>query len=108
MSKKINSHYTQGAVKYTRALIHCGAVLSILFQPPVDFSIGFQHIYRCQLAAQMIYSGHKGFEYAEGRYIMFDQIIFGERLKNYRKAKNYTQDELAAKIGVSGQAVANC
>ncbi len=36
---------------------------------------------------------------------MFHQIAFGERLKNYRKTKDFTQDELAAKIGVSGQAV---
>lgn len=36
---------------------------------------------------------------------MFNQIAFGERLKNYRKAKNLTQDEVAVKIGVSGQAV---
>lgn len=36
---------------------------------------------------------------------MFNQIAFGERLKNYRKAKNFTQEELAAKINVSGQAV---
>lgn len=36
---------------------------------------------------------------------MFNQIAFGERLKNYRKIKNFTQEELAAKINVSGQAV---
>ena len=36
---------------------------------------------------------------------MFNQIAFGERLKNYRKTKNFTQEELAAKISVSGQAV---
>ncbi len=36
---------------------------------------------------------------------MFNQIAFGERLKNYRKTKNFTQEELAAKINVSGQAV---
>ena len=36
---------------------------------------------------------------------MFKQIAFGERLKNYRKTKNFTQEELAAKINVSGQAV---
>ena len=36
---------------------------------------------------------------------MFNQIIFGEKLKNYRKAKAYTQGELAARIGVSAQAV---
>jgi|GEM_PF-834340 len=36
---------------------------------------------------------------------MFDQIAFGKKLKDYRKTKKYTQDELAAKVGVSGQAV---
>jgi len=36
---------------------------------------------------------------------MFNQIKFGERLKQYRKEKNFTQDELAAQIGVSSQAV---
>lgn len=36
---------------------------------------------------------------------MFDPIAFGERLKQQRKAKNLTQDEVAAKVGVSGQAV---
>ena len=36
---------------------------------------------------------------------MFDSIAFGERLKQQRKAKNLTQDEVAEKIGVSGQAV---
>lgn len=36
---------------------------------------------------------------------MFNLIALGEKLKNYRKAKSFTQDELAAKIGVSGQAV---
>ena len=36
---------------------------------------------------------------------MFNQITFGEKLKNYRKARKFTQDELAEKIGVSGQAV---
>jgi len=36
---------------------------------------------------------------------MFDSVAFGERLKQQRKAKNFTQDEVAAKIGVSGQAV---
>ena len=37
--------------------------------------------------------------------IMFDQNAFGEKLKNHRKSKNLTQEEAAAKIGVSGQAV---
>lgn len=36
---------------------------------------------------------------------MFNQASFGERLKGYRKEKNLTQDEVAEKIGVSGQAV---
>jgi len=36
---------------------------------------------------------------------MFNQTVFGEKLKNYRKTKNYTQEELAARVGVSGQAV---
>jgi len=36
---------------------------------------------------------------------MFNQKIFGEKLKNYRKAQNVTQEEAAEKIGVSGQAV---
>ena len=36
---------------------------------------------------------------------MFDQVAFGEKLKNIRKEKNLTQEEAAEKIGVSGQAV---
>jgi len=36
---------------------------------------------------------------------MFNQVAFGEKLKNYRKLKNLTQEEVAEKIGVSGQAV---
>jgi len=36
---------------------------------------------------------------------MFSQIAFGEKLKKYRKARNYTQTELAMRIGVSAQAV---
>jgi transcriptional regulator with XRE-family HTH domain len=36
---------------------------------------------------------------------MFDQVAFGEKLKNQRKEKNLTQEEVAEKIGVSGQAV---
>jgi len=36
---------------------------------------------------------------------MFDQIIFGEKLKNLRKEKNITQEILAEKIGVSSQAI---
>ena len=36
---------------------------------------------------------------------MFNQAAFGEKLKNHRKSKNLTQEEVAEKIGVSGQAV---
>jgi len=36
---------------------------------------------------------------------MFNQITFGEKLKNIRKEKNLTQEEVAKKIGVSAQAV---
>lgn len=36
---------------------------------------------------------------------MFDQIAFGEKLKNIRKDRRLTQEEVAEKIGVSGQAV---
>lgn len=36
---------------------------------------------------------------------MFDQILFGEKLKNHRKELNLTQEEVGEKIGVSGQAV---
>ena len=36
---------------------------------------------------------------------MFNQIVFGEKLKSHRKQKNLTQEELAERIGVSGQAV---
>ena len=36
---------------------------------------------------------------------MFDQIVFGEKLKKYRKDKNITQEALAEKINVSAQAV---
>ena len=36
---------------------------------------------------------------------MFNQAAFGEKLKSHRKLKNLTQEEVAAKIGVSGQAV---
>lgn len=36
---------------------------------------------------------------------MFDQIVFGEKLKNHRKALALTQEEVAEKMGVSGQAV---
>jgi len=36
---------------------------------------------------------------------MFDQKEFGQKLKRYRKSFSLTQEELAEKIGVSGQAV---
>ena len=36
---------------------------------------------------------------------MINQIAFGERLKSYRKMKDFTQEKLAARIGVSGQAI---
>ena len=36
---------------------------------------------------------------------MFNYSFFGDKLKDYRKEKNLTQEELAEKIGVSGQAV---
>jgi two-component system cell cycle response regulator len=36
---------------------------------------------------------------------MFNQEAFGEKLKNHRKLKNLTQEDVAEKIGVSGQAV---
>jgi len=36
---------------------------------------------------------------------MFNQAAFGEKLKSHRKMKNLTQEEVAEKIGVSGQAV---
>ena len=36
---------------------------------------------------------------------MFNQAAFGEKLKNHRKLKNLTQEEVAERIGVSGQAV---
>jgi len=36
---------------------------------------------------------------------MFDSVAFGENLRGHRKAKNLTQEEVAAKFGVSGQAV---
>jgi transcriptional regulator with XRE-family HTH domain len=36
---------------------------------------------------------------------MFNQIIFGEKLKSLRKERNFTQEEAGEKIGVSGQAV---
>jgi len=40
-----------------------------------------------------------------GGVIMFDQIIFGEKLKNHRKGLNLTQEEVGEKVGISGQAV---
>lgn len=36
---------------------------------------------------------------------MFNQAAFGEKLKSHRKLNNLTQEEVAEKIGVSGQAV---
>jgi transcriptional regulator with XRE-family HTH domain len=36
---------------------------------------------------------------------MFDAVIFGEKLRNHRKVLSLTQEEVADKIGVSGQAV---
>jgi len=36
---------------------------------------------------------------------MFNQDTFGDKLKTIRKEKNLTQEEVAEKIGVSGQAV---
>jgi len=36
---------------------------------------------------------------------MFDSVAFGTKLRTLRKAKNLTQEEVAARIGVSGQAV---
>ncbi len=36
---------------------------------------------------------------------MFDLVKFGEKLKHYRKSLGLTQDELGARVGVSGQAV---
>jgi transcriptional regulator with XRE-family HTH domain len=55
----------------------------------------------------MIYLKYKRLSnlFVQGWYYMFDQVAFGEKLKNYRKAKNFTQEELAEKIGVSSQAV---
>lgn len=36
---------------------------------------------------------------------MFSQVDFGKRLKEFRKKKNFTQKEVATRIGVSEQAV---
>jgi transcriptional regulator with XRE-family HTH domain len=36
---------------------------------------------------------------------MFNQIAFGEKLKSIRKGRNLTQEQVAEKAGVSGQAV---
>ena len=37
--------------------------------------------------------------------VMFNQAAFGEKLKSYRKLNKLTQEDVAGKIGVSGQAV---
>lgn len=36
---------------------------------------------------------------------MFSQVDFGKRLRSFRKTKNFTQKEIAFRIGVSEQAV---
>lgn len=36
---------------------------------------------------------------------MFNQVDFGKRLKSFRKRMNFTQKEIAFKIGVSEQVV---
>ena len=36
---------------------------------------------------------------------MLDQKLFGEKLRNHRKRLGMTQEEAAAKIGISAQAV---
>lgn len=36
---------------------------------------------------------------------MFSQVDFGKRLRGFRKKKNFTQKEVATRIGVSEQAV---
>ena len=36
---------------------------------------------------------------------MFNQVIFGERLRKIRKERNLTQEQVAERTGVSGQAV---
>ena len=36
---------------------------------------------------------------------MFNQIAFGKKLKNHRKEKNLTQEELSSMIGISSQSV---
>lgn len=36
---------------------------------------------------------------------MFDSIVFSEKLRNHRKLLNLTQEEVAVKIGVTGQSV---
>lgn len=39
------------------------------------------------------------------RIIMFHQVDFGKRLKLFLKAKEFTQKDVALRIGVSEQAV---
>ena len=36
---------------------------------------------------------------------MIDMIAFGEKLRNHRKKMNMTQEDVAAAVGVSPQAV---
>ncbi len=40
-----------------------------------------------------------------GGSIMFDQVDFGKRVKEFRTRNNYSQKEIALRIGVSEQAV---
>ena len=41
----------------------------------------------------------------KGAESMFDQCVFGKRLKEFRVKRNLTQRETALKIGVSEQAI---
>ena len=73
----------------------------------VEFFVLFQFMYRCFVLNAVIYF-YRGVVVKfvlRAVWCMFNQIAFGERLRGYRKAKNFTQEELAAKINVSGQAV---
>ena len=40
-----------------------------------------------------------------GGLIMFDQVDFGKRVRAFRLSKNFSQKEIALRIGVSEQAV---